>query len=159
MLHSTSGGNIPNSLSAFKIHPSGLADKIREANVLQVPEEQDDNWDDDFEEGISFTKLHGKDPTLKVHQGVAHGRRSAVDKAAPEEKEDPGKTIRPTKSPGASTSSVPLPKVPPKDMSPIVEDYSDIAAEDDENWLEDKVSDFKVIKFKRRFKSQFLNPP
>ena len=27
--------------------------------VLQPPEEQTDNWDDDFEEGISLTKLHG----------------------------------------------------------------------------------------------------
>ena len=27
--------------------------------ILQQPEEQDDNWDDDFEEGISFTKLQG----------------------------------------------------------------------------------------------------
>lgn len=30
--------------------------------ILQQPEEQTDNWDDDFEEGISFTKLHGKSP-------------------------------------------------------------------------------------------------
>lgn len=28
--------------------------------VLQAPEEQTDNWDDDFEEGISFTKLQGE---------------------------------------------------------------------------------------------------
>ena len=27
--------------------------------ILQAPEEQTDNWDDDFEEGISLTKLHG----------------------------------------------------------------------------------------------------
>ena len=27
--------------------------------ILQQPEEQTDNWDDDFEEGISFTKLQG----------------------------------------------------------------------------------------------------
>ena len=27
--------------------------------VLQQPEEQTDNWDDDFEEGISLSKLHG----------------------------------------------------------------------------------------------------
>jgi hypothetical protein len=24
-----------------------------------APEEQDDNWDDDFEEGISLNKIHG----------------------------------------------------------------------------------------------------
>lgn len=28
--------------------------------ILQPPEEQTDNWDDDFEEGISLTKLQGK---------------------------------------------------------------------------------------------------
>ena len=27
--------------------------------VLVQPEEQTDNWDDDFEEGISFSKLQG----------------------------------------------------------------------------------------------------
>ena len=27
--------------------------------ILQAPEEQTDNWDDDFEEGISLSKLHG----------------------------------------------------------------------------------------------------
>ena len=27
--------------------------------ILQQPEEQTDNWDDDFEEGISFTKIQG----------------------------------------------------------------------------------------------------
>ena len=38
-----------------------LAEKIQPISfVLQAPEEQTDNWDDDFEEGISFTKLQGK---------------------------------------------------------------------------------------------------
>ena len=32
--------------------------------VLQPPEEQTDNWDDDFEDGISFTKLQGTSSRL-----------------------------------------------------------------------------------------------
>lgn len=40
-----------------------LGHHIREtlpmAFILQPPEEQTDNWDDDFEGGISFTKLQG----------------------------------------------------------------------------------------------------
>ena len=37
-----------------------LVEKIQPLSfVLQPPEEQTDNWDDDFEEGISFTKLQG----------------------------------------------------------------------------------------------------
>lgn len=44
--------------------PPGVASNhIRETLpipfVLQQPEEQTDNWDDDFEEGISLTKLQG----------------------------------------------------------------------------------------------------
>ena len=38
----------------------GLVEKIQPLSfVLQPPEEQTDNWDDDFEDGISFTKLQG----------------------------------------------------------------------------------------------------
>ena len=38
-----------------------LVEKIQPLSfVLQPPEEQTDNWDDDFEEGISFTKLQGR---------------------------------------------------------------------------------------------------
>lgn len=38
-----------------------LAEKIQPLSysALQQPEEQTDNWDDDFEDGISFTKLQG----------------------------------------------------------------------------------------------------
>jgi hypothetical protein len=40
-----------------------ISNQIREPMplhfVLQPPEEQTDNWDDDFEEGISLTKLQG----------------------------------------------------------------------------------------------------
>lgn len=80
ILHaSTNSSILHSSMSALKIGPTSaphatkllasssstgplaLIEKIREplAFVLQPPEEQDDNWDDDFEEGISFTKLQG----------------------------------------------------------------------------------------------------
>lgn len=35
--------------------------------VLQQPEEQTDNWDDDFEEGISFSKLQGKETQFTLY--------------------------------------------------------------------------------------------
>ena len=56
--------------------------------------------------------------------------------------EDNAQTIRPTKSPGAKT--VPLAQAPPANIAPIVEDYSDLAIEEDEDWLQEKVADFKV---------------
>ena len=37
----------------------GLVEKIQPL-ALASPEEQTDNWDDDFEEGISLSKLQGK---------------------------------------------------------------------------------------------------
>lgn len=56
--------------------------------------------------------------------------------------EDNAQTIRPIRSPGAKVT--PLAQPPSSDINPIVEDYSDLAAEEDEQWLEDKVADFKV---------------
>lgn len=78
MLHPSSSGMLYPSTSAFKIGgsnvkptgPLALVEKIREplAFALQPPEEEDDNWDDDFEEGISFTKLQGQFAAFKcVH--------------------------------------------------------------------------------------------
>lgn len=46
-----------------------LVEKIQPHFVLQPPEEQTDNWDDDFEGGISFTKLQGKLGSIRVMAG------------------------------------------------------------------------------------------
>ncbi|EAU85791.2 STE/STE11/cdc15 protein kinase [Coprinopsis cinerea okayama7 len=106
-----------------------LVEKIQpHAFVLQPPEEQTDNWDDDFEGGISFTKLQALEKS--THE---------EDKSEPNE--DNAQTIRPTKSPGAKT--VPLAQPPAASIAPIVEDYSDLALDEDEGWLEEKVADFK----------------
>lgn len=71
---------------------------------------------------------------------------AALDKNSSEddkpEGEDNAQTIRPNKSPGPNT--VPLAKPPSPELNPIVEDYSDLASEEDEQWLQDKVADFKV---------------
>lgn len=61
---STSGNSVlkgPNTAPGKSSAPVALVEKIREplAFVLQPPEEQTDNWDDDFEDGPSFTKLQG----------------------------------------------------------------------------------------------------
>jgi hypothetical protein len=39
--------------------PPTLVEKLKEPPALASPEEETDNWDDDFEEGISLTKLQG----------------------------------------------------------------------------------------------------
>ncbi|PFH54052.1 hypothetical protein AMATHDRAFT_53856 [Amanita thiersii Skay4041] len=117
-------GSAPN-VKAMK----NLVEKIQPLSfVLQPPEEQTDNWDDDFEEGISFSKLQALD-------------RSTTDdeKEEKHETEDNAQTIRPSRSPGQR--SIPLAQPPPSDMGPIVEDYSDFAEEDE---LENKVANFKM---------------
>ncbi|KII90830.1 hypothetical protein PLICRDRAFT_107006 [Plicaturopsis crispa FD-325 SS-3] len=118
----------------------GLVEKIREPLpfVLQAPEEQDDNWDADFEEGISFTKLQALEKT-----------------AAEEDKhegEDNAQTIRPSRSP--SVINIPLAVPPAADIGPIVEDYSDLAAEEDEQF-QDKIADFKM---KNSFRRGLFHP-
>ncbi|KAI0683103.1 kinase-like protein [Earliella scabrosa] len=105
--------------------------------ILQQPEEQTDNWDDDFEEGISLTKLH------------------ALDKPAAEEEkvetDDNARTIRPGRSPqGLGTVPLPASKAPEPQIATIEEDYSDLLFEEDEAKLEEKVADFKMKNSVRR---------
>jgi hypothetical protein len=57
--------------------------------------------------------------------------------------EDNNQTIRANRSP--ARTSIPLAKAPSLDINPIVEDYSDLAAEEDEEKLQEKVADFKVL--------------
>ncbi|TFK24391.1 Pkinase-domain-containing protein [Coprinopsis marcescibilis] len=122
------GHGLPNA------KPGMLVEKIQPLSFqLQPPEEQTDNWDDDFEGGISFTKLQALEKT-------------SVDDDKNELNEQ---TIRPTKSPGAKT--VPLAQPPAATIAPIVEDYSsDLALDEDEDWLEDKITDFKIKNQPRR---------
>ncbi|KAF8194145.1 hypothetical protein BJ912DRAFT_1021429 [Pholiota molesta] len=53
-------------------------------------------------------------------------------------------TIRPTRSPGLNT--IPLAQPPSSEIQPIVEDYSDMASEEDEELLQAKVANFKAKK-------------
>ena len=96
--------------------------------VMQEPEEQDDNWDDDFEEGISLTKLQGLD------KSITDDERSDPD--------DNARTIRPAKSPSINGKK-PLAASPPPNITPIFEDYSDLASEEDDVF-QGKVADFKL---------------
>ena len=61
------------------------------------------------------------------------------------EAEDNAQTIRPNRSPGHH--SIPLAQSPASDIPPIVEDYSDLAIEEDEQLLQEKVADFKVCRY------------
>lgn len=110
-----------------------LVDKIQPL-ALQAPEEQTDNWDDDFEEGIPSTKLQALEKLS-----------TDCDK---QEVEDNAQTIRPTRSPGSK--STPLAQPPSADIVPIVEDYSDLASEEDEQKLREKVADFQMKNSLRR---------
>ncbi|KAI5117925.1 hypothetical protein M0805_002004 [Coniferiporia weirii] len=132
--------NAPPSKSAYAAAgingPLGLIEKSREPlpMVLQEPEEQTDNWDDDFEEGISLTKLRGLEKTIpddEKHDG-----------------DDNAQTIRPHRSPSIS-GKLPLAAPPSADMLPIVEDYSDFAVEEDDVF-QGKVADFKLKNGTRR---------
>ena len=69
---------------------------------------------------------------------------AALEKTeGPERLEENAQTIRPNRSP-ASSGNTSLVKAPAPEISPIVEDYSDIGDDDE---LEEKVADFKVLSF------------
>lgn len=68
----------------------------------------------------------------------------ALDKLSLEEDKqeaENAQTIRPTRSPSSVNT---LLKTPPLDMAPIVEDYSDLASEEEDLHLQAKVANFKV---------------
>ncbi|VDB91802.1 unnamed protein product [Peniophora sp. CBMAI 1063] len=99
--------------------------------VLVQPEEQTDNWDDDFEEGISFSKLQALEKTAAEEDAKEKEKR---EREARREREDAdnAKTIRPSRSPGGA----PSPSSRPRAITPIVEDYSDLGDDGDDAWAE-----------------------
>lgn len=123
---------------------------------MRQPEEQTDNWDDDFEEGISFSKLQGI-YRIYIYIFFAFSRSTtikALEKSTAEEERQPehddnAQTIRPTnRSPRQAPAGF-ISKSPPREMGPIVEDYSDVAIEEDDEWQE-KFADFKMKTSVRR---------
>lgn len=75
-----------------------------------------------------------------VTQLVSPEKPAEVERSEPE---DNAKTIRPTRSPHQNALSLPRKTSNPV-PSPIVEDYSDLAGEDEEVHLKARVADFKV---------------
>lgn len=59
MLNAWKAGTLSNT-NAKPLISTQIRESIPLHFVLQPPEEQTDNWDDDFEEGISLTKLQGE---------------------------------------------------------------------------------------------------
>ncbi|KAF8268543.1 hypothetical protein EI94DRAFT_1727509 [Lactarius quietus] len=104
--------------------------------VLRQPEEQTDNWDDDFEEGISFSKLQALE-------------KSTAEEERQPEHDDNAQTIRPTNRSPRSAPAAVVSKSPPREIGPIVEDYSDLTTEEDDEWQE-KFADFKMKTSVRR---------
>lgn len=84
-----------------------------------VGEEEGDNWDSDFEDDISVSKL-----------AAALDRDASESSSAPEEDEDDDQegTIRPPKLTVTATAST----MTTSKMTPIVEDYSDMVEEEDD---------------------------
>lgn len=106
---------------------------------------------------IFFRATFSSAPTLNdiAFSAVALEKASAEDltqnsSGSSERNENDSETIRPlaTRSPGGSLrdphqASVPVAKPPPGAIAPIVEDYSDLAVDEDDEWQE-KFSDFKM---------------
>ncbi|CUA68863.1 hypothetical protein RSOLAG22IIIB_03729 [Rhizoctonia solani] len=105
--------------------------------LRNAAEEDTDNWDDDFEGGISFTKLHALDKSTDSNGAPSHSKS---------ESEENGHTIRLTRSPGGKNAALQNPAA----MSTIIEDYSDLGGEDEDMQIERKVASFKMKNGSRR---------
>ncbi|KAJ6602259.1 hypothetical protein B0H10DRAFT_2178892 [Mycena sp. CBHHK59/15] len=149
------------SIAVPKAGTANLAEKIQIAPLsyfVQSPEEQTDNWDDDFEEGISLTKLQGS-LLPQIHLNHLNScpaleRTPAEPEASGAAVEENARTIRPNKSPAAKPP-IPLAKPPSDEMHNIDEDYSDLVGGEDDGVLESKVADFKM---KNSFRQGLFHP-
>lgn len=136
-----SAGSQPTLLAPLGLYAAAGREKARVAQ----PEEQTDNWDDDFEEGISLTKIQGV--LFPESCGVCIMRHIALEKTTSEDDtvkqetvaDENARTIRPTKSPSKSANGLPA----AQQLGQIDEDWSDLAGDDDD-LLAEKVADFKV---------------
>lgn len=126
----SSGGPLKQSFLTPGVNGLGIMEQSRAPlpAAMQEPEDEGDNWDDDFEEGISLTKLQGLD------RSTGDDERSDAD--------DNARTIRPARSPSINGRK-PLAASPPPNITPIFEDYSDLASEEDDVF-QGKVADFKL---------------
>ncbi|PWN37543.1 Pkinase-domain-containing protein, partial [Meira miltonrushii] len=105
-----------------------LATSVIDANrplpVHYQVEQDTDNWDNDFEEGITTTKLAALD---RQHGEIR--RKSAVEAVDAEvEEEDNGATIRPSRISSFSTPSL---NVTLESHEEVEEDYSDLISNGD----------------------------
>lgn len=134
---STSAGSQPTVTPGWRMPTisSSKAPTVIVPPRIVEPEEQTDNWDDDFEEGISFSKLQALEKTPAEEEKL--------------EADENAQTIRPNRSPPAK-SPMPLSKPPAETIGPIVEDYSDLAFDEDDDKLEEKLMDFKLKTSSRR---------
>jgi len=87
------------------------------------------------------------------HDGVLIFALSALEKSTADEERQPehddnAQTIRPTNRSPRSAPGV-ISKSPPKDIGPIIEDYSDVGIDEDDEWQE-KFADFKMKTSVRR---------
>ena len=119
------------------------SDKVANGTLIQQREEDNDNWDDDFEGNIPLGKFRSEFSTFPDISITTTSQ--AADKATDadrSEMEDNAQTIRPTRSPNVKSVDISA-----ESLSPIVEDYSDLAADDEDNDLQAKVKEFKVGAF------------
>lgn len=105
-------------------------------------EKEDDNWDSDFEEGISISKIAGAfvlaSSRARLLIRFAALDREPGDQSPAEDEDGNSDTIRPP--PSALNS----PAIRPAPMAPIVEDYSDLVGEDDADPFEGRVASLQV---------------
>ncbi|KZT60691.1 Pkinase-domain-containing protein [Calocera cornea HHB12733] len=137
-------------------HPITM-EKLREVPSIQTPEEDTDNWDDDFAEDISPSKLQALDKAGEAAKTVIKPAIKPVVEMRPAEddatitngrKPDDDQTIRPSRSP----SGLPPPSMPPRTpvsapakLGPIEEDYSDLFGEEEDGPnLMEKVAKLKI---------------
>ncbi|GAA5871422.1 hypothetical protein JCM8547_002661 [Rhodosporidiobolus lusitaniae] len=139
-------GSLPLAIIQPESTGSKAVDEMREF------EGEGDNWDSDFEEGISMSKIAALDRESTDPSSPSAGE---ADEEADEDKSN-SLTIRPVKKSGSfsgkggTTGRAGVPS-----LAPVLEDYSDLMAEEEADPFDGKVQSYKD---KTASKPQLLRP-
>ncbi|WAR53920.1 hypothetical protein PtB15_3B429 [Puccinia triticina] len=147
------GSALPLSSSALPLAVISTTPPARKLAEMGIESPQGDNWDDDFEGGISTSKIAALDEA-HANSGSSESEEDDDEDDSDESsqtrrmttREDNSATIKPG-GPGIKSSSTSLSKSLPQTspaLGPIVEDYSDLVADDQRDPFEGKVASLKV---------------
>jgi hypothetical protein len=150
---SATNSTLPLSSSALPLAVISTTPPARKLAEMGIESPQGDNWDDDFEGGISTSKIAALDEA-HANSGSSESEEDDDDDDSDESsqtrrlsnRDDNTATIKPSGT-GIKSSTLSKSLQQASGLGAIVEDYSDLVGDDQRDPFEGKVASLKVSRF------------